>query len=352
MGGLYTGSWNCGCGTALKEMAETKRQYGKEPDPSSADYEHDRIAYHVVISWSPGEAVLPEKAMEITRRFCEEYLPGYEAVYSAHLDTEHMHTHIIFNSVNYKTGRKYHFPADEWEKNIQPLIDRLCKAYGLRTLEEDTGKSIVEYTRERKEEKKNNSARKNRKHNGNYCYRKQQEDEYSISDYVRDDIDRLIESCGSFEEFVQKLQEQGYEIRYGESEKYGTYMKLRNVGMKRFRRTYTLGADYTVDMIKRRIEAYHEPLGNTTNIMASPVSGVGVATSTGIPEIDNALNIIKALFIGLISTIGVIILAKGISDTAIGYQQQDSHGMFDGIKGIAAGAIMAFIGIIIALLGF
>lgn len=48
-------------------------------------------------------------------------------------------------------------------------------------------------------------------------------------------------------------------------------------------------------------------LGNTTNIMASPVSGVGVATSTGIPEIDNALNIIKALFIGLISTIGVII---------------------------------------------
>lgn len=260
LGGLYTGSWNCGCGTALKEMAETKRQYGKEPDPSSADYEHDRIAYHVVISWSPGEAVLPEKAMEITRRFCEEYLPGYEAVYSAHLDTEHMHTHIIFNSVNYKTGRKYHFPADEWEKNIQPLIDRLCKAYGLRTLEEDTGKSIVEYTRERKEEKKNNSARKNRKHNGNYCYRKQQEDEYSISDYVRDDIDRLIESCGSFEEFVQKLQEQGYEIRYGESEKYGTYMKLRNVGMKRFRRTYTLGADYTVDMIKRRIEAYHEPL--------------------------------------------------------------------------------------------
>ena len=41
-------------------------------------------------------------------------------------------------------------------------------------------------------------------------------------------------------------------------------------------------------------------LGNATNIMASPVSGVGVATSTGIPEIDNALNIIKALFIGLI----------------------------------------------------
>ncbi len=93
-------------------------------------------------------------------------------------------------------------------------------------------------------------------------------------------------------------------------------------------------------------------LGNATNIMASPVSGAGVATSTGIPEIDNALNIIKALFIGLISTIGVIILAKGISDTAIGYQQQDSHGMFDGIKGIAAGAIMAFIGVLLALLGF
>lgn len=260
LGGLYTASQNCRCETALKEMIETKRQYGKEPDPQSQGYEHDRLGYHIVISWSPEEAVSPETALEITRKFCEKYLPDYEAVYSAHLDTEHMHTHIIFNSVNYKTGRKYHFPADEWERKIQPLMDQLCKEQGLHTLEEDTGKSIEEYAKERQEEKWKKNTRRGRKTHGNYQYQNEGKDDYSLSDYIRDDIDMLIGRSESFEEFEEKLKDLGYEIGYGKSEKYGTYMKLRTYGMKRFRRTHTLGADYTLDMIKRRIEAYHKEL--------------------------------------------------------------------------------------------
>ncbi|MBP3488819.1 MAG: relaxase/mobilization nuclease domain-containing protein [Roseburia sp.] len=260
LGGLYTASLNCRCETALKEMIETKRQYGKEPDPQSQGYEHDRLGYHIVISWSPKEAVSPETAMEITRQFCEKYLPDYEAVYSAHLDTEHMHTHIVFNSVNYKTGRKYHFPADEWERNIQPLMDQLCKEQGLHTLEEDTGISIAEYAKERQEKKRMKSTGRGRKAHGNYHYQKEGKDGYSMSDYIRDDIDMLIGSSENFAEFEEKLKDLGYEIGYGKSEKYGTYMKLRTYGMKRFRRTHTLGADYTLDMIKRRINAYHKEL--------------------------------------------------------------------------------------------
>lgn len=87
-------------------------------------------------------------------------------------------------------------------------------------------------------------------------------------------------------------------------------------------------------------------------VLAGDTSGGGMTTSTGIPELDNAFAIIKAIFIGLIAVIGVIILAKGISDTAVAYQQQDSHGMYDGAKGIAAGAVMAFISVILGVLGF
>ena len=90
----------------------------------------------------------------------------------------------------------------------------------------------------------------------------------------------------------------------------------------------------------------------TTKVLANGTSGGGMQTSTGIPEIDNAFAVIKALFIGLIGLIGVIILAKNISDTAVAYQEKDSHGMYDGAKGIAAGAIMAFISGILAILGF
>ena len=79
--------------------------------------------------------------------------------------------------------------------------------------------------------------------------------------------------------------------------------------------------------------------------------GGGTSTSTGIAQIDNMLATIKMLFLGIVAAIGLIILIKGIADTAQAYQQQDSHGMYDGAKGIAAGAIMVFIGAILTALG-
>lgn len=271
MGGLYTGSFGCSCENAWKEMAETKRQYGKEPQPGTKGYEHDRLAYHFVLSWSPEEQVSPELAMEITRKFCETLLEGYEVVYSAHTDQAHMHTHIIFNSVNYKTGRKYRYEKNDWEKILQPLLDRLCAEQGLHKLEDDTGKTLEEHAAERW--KKNISPDnfwKNKK-KGNHAYRNDKKEEYSISDYIREDIDTLIRETDSFPEFEKRLKEMGYAVRYGNSEKYGEYMAVRTAGMKRFRRTQTLGADYTLSMIKSRIAAYHSALPEESREEAGPV---------------------------------------------------------------------------------
>lgn len=268
LGGLYTAGWNCSCESALEEMIHTKQQYGKEPDPEKKSYKNNRLASHFVISWSPKEGVPPETAMEITRKFVEEYLPGYEAVCSAHIDTEHMHTHIIFNSVNYKTGRKYHCPVNEWEKNLQPLLDRLCKEQGLHTLEEDTGISISDYIADRGGKKPShtdtdNAEKRGRKYESR-GYEKESRIEYTFSDYLREDIDMLIEKSRNFEMFEQNLKEMGYEIAYGNSEKFGTYMKIRGPEMKRFRRTHTLGSDYTLDMIKSRMDAWHRELPEDT----------------------------------------------------------------------------------------
>lgn len=253
-GGLYTGSLNCSCQTALTEMAETKRQYGKEPVPGSKSYETDRLAYHFVLSWSPREQVPPELALHITQQFCEEVLRDYEAVYSAHTDTAHMHTHIIFNSVNYKNGHKYRYRKRDWERMLQPLLDRLCKEYGLHTLEEDTGKSLMQNAAERRRQMVGKSTDGANKKSG------ENKEGYTLSDYIREDIDALIGESRSFDEFEEKLEESGYELKYGKSEKYGEYMAVKNAEMKNFRKTYILGADYTLDMIKRRIAAYHEPL--------------------------------------------------------------------------------------------
>lgn len=267
---MYTGSCNCRCETALKEMIDTKKQYGKEPVPGTRGYENNRLAYHLIISWSPKEHVSPELAMEIAGRFCEKELSDYEVVYSAHTDTEHMHAYIIFNSVNFRTGCKYRYNKNDWERKLQPLVDQLCKEQGLHELKDDTGKTFSEYAMERKRTRRNkklsdkvtgsNNFSKDKKTHGNRKYRKEASEEYSMSDYLRDEIDRLIMSSSNFEEFEQLMRDDGYEIKYGNSERYGMYMAVRNSEMQRFRRTQTLGGDYTLSMIKKRIELFHSEL--------------------------------------------------------------------------------------------
>ena len=90
---------------------------------------------------------------------------------------------------------------------------------------------------------------------------------------------------------------------------------------------------------------------NTIAVMAADEEKKANVVNTGIEQVDNVLSTLKTLFLGLVAGIGLIILIKGIADTAQAYQQQDSHGMYDGAKGIAAGAIMTFAGSILTLMG-
>lgn len=255
LGGLYTGSCNCISATSTEEMYRTQLQYGKEPKN-----EHDRVGYHFVISWKAEENVAPETALEIAKQFCEEYLPGYEAVYSVHTDQEHTHAHIVFNSVSYKTGYKYHYKNGDWAKIQMPLLNRLCREHGLHTLETDTGITLEEYEQERKKRNRNRYKGPKAALHGNHTYRNEKAEDFSFSDYVREDIDTLVMECSDLKEFECKMEERGYQIRYGNSEKYGKYMAVKNQEMKRFRRTYSLGNDYTLEMIGHRIAAFHNPI--------------------------------------------------------------------------------------------
>ncbi|UQT50522.1 relaxase/mobilization nuclease domain-containing protein [Flavonifractor plautii] len=105
-------------------MLETKRAVGKE---GGVQY------YHLIQSFQPGE-VTPELALEIAREFAEEHLPGYQTVIGVHVDKEHIHAHILFNSVNADTGEKYHSNAQSYYRQIRAISDRLCRERGLSVL--------------------------------------------------------------------------------------------------------------------------------------------------------------------------------------------------------------------------
>lgn len=277
--GYYTGALNCNLETALNDMIQTKQFYGKDSNNKKS-----RTGYHWTISWSPEEHVDYDAAMDVARKFCDEVLKDYECVYSVHTDQAHTHCHIVFNSVNYTNGKKFRYEDGDWAKMFQPELDKLCKEKGLHTLEEDTGMSNEEYYKEQSQSKNSNTKRKSNHNNsgykmedakeksyykrrGNNKYYNEKTAEYTKSEFIKKDVDDAILSSYSLDEFYRLLEEWGYKIRFGKSEKYGEYFALSGRGMERARRNYALGKGYSIESIKKRIDIKNNPLPQYNSVI-------------------------------------------------------------------------------------
>ena len=121
---ILTARLNCEPDREVRQMLETKRDYGKE---DGVQY------YHMIQSFRPSE-ITPELALEIAKEFASEHLPGYQTVIGVHVDKEHIHAHILFNSVNADTGEKYHSNAQSYYRQIRDISDRLCREHGLSVI--------------------------------------------------------------------------------------------------------------------------------------------------------------------------------------------------------------------------
>ena len=120
---VLVGSVNCLPDTAFEQMEETKNIFHKTGK---------RQGYHVIISFSPEEKVTAEQAMYVLEHFAKEVLgDDYEAVYAVHTDREHMHGHLIWNSVSMTTGKKYNSPKGNWKNHLQPITNKYCDELGL-----------------------------------------------------------------------------------------------------------------------------------------------------------------------------------------------------------------------------
>lgn len=116
---------NCSPDTALEEFRYVKQKYGKEDG---------RTYYHIVQSFSTEDDITPETAYEIGMKFAE-YFPGFQIVVATHRNTNHVHNHLIMNSVNYENGKKFHQSRDELLQ-VKAYSNELCQEYGLSVTEE------------------------------------------------------------------------------------------------------------------------------------------------------------------------------------------------------------------------
>ena len=201
----------------------------------------NNLAFHLIQSFEPGE-VDYETAHKIGKQLADAVTKGqHEYVLTTHIDKGHVHNHIIFCAANFVDHRKYNSNKRSYY-GIRNMSDKLCRENGLSVVvpgKGSKGKSYAEYQAE-----KTGTSWKGK---------------------LKTAIDALISQVSSFEELLQRLQAAGYEIKPGK------YISCRAPGQERFTRLKTLGADYTEDALKERIE------GKRTRAAKAPRADRGVS---------------------------------------------------------------------------
>ena len=233
--------------------------FGCSPETADIEFEFtiaqalnrgNNLAHHLIQSFEPGE-VDYQKAHEIGKQLADAVTKGqYEYVLTTHIDKGHVHNHIIFCAVNFVDHHKYNSNKRSYY-GIRNMSDRLCRENGLSVVvpgKGSKGKSYAEYLAE-----KTGTSWKGK---------------------LKIAVDGLIPQVSSFEELLSRLQAAGYEIKPGK------YVSCRAPGQERFTRLKTLGADYTEEAIRERIE------GRRTRTAKAPKAERGVSL---LIDIENSI---------------------------------------------------------------
>ena len=209
---------SCLCETAFFDMRANNLRWHKTGGVQG---------YHLVQSFAEGE-VTPELAHQIGVELADQLLSGrYQAVVTTHLNTRHIHNHIVWCAVALDNGRKYHSNARSYYTEVRAKSDALCRQYGLSVIE--TPES---------ERGKRQYAKWQAETSGQPTWRTA----------IRMDVDEAISMALTWRQFLAILEQKGYEIRMGRK-----YPTLRPPGKERFVRFKTLGKSYTPEAIRQRI---------------------------------------------------------------------------------------------------
>lgn len=198
-------------------LAEVEKSDPNHTNRSHPDFSHPDPS--ISPRYAPGE-VTPEEAHAAGVEFARRLLGNsYEAVISTHLDREHLHCHIVFNSVSFVDGRKYRSDFQSYFGTLRETSNAVSRDHGLSVIEETTGqgKHYAEWEAERTGKE-------------------------TVRGLIRRDIDAAIRESFTFESFLTALRRQGYSIKYGPNVK---HTAICPPGGQRFFRLSGMGERYT-----------------------------------------------------------------------------------------------------------
>ena len=213
---ILVGGINCLPDTAFEQMEETKNIFHKTGK---------RQGYHVIISFSPEEKVTAEQAMYVLEHFAKDVLgDDYEAVYAVHTDREHMHGHLIWNSVSMTTGKKYNSPKGNWKNHLQPITNKYCDELGLSIMP-------AEYSRNPKNISRDKWKR-----------------EMSMKEIILRDAKMCAYAAGNVEHFKYLMKRLGYVF------KKDAWMEVQAPGFRYYHKLAKLDEMFSEDMLRHYVD--------------------------------------------------------------------------------------------------
>lgn len=214
---------NCQLDTACLDMLETKHRWDKENRPVQG--------YHIIHSYAPGE-VSPEQAQKLSIEFARRLIGDrFEAVVATHVDHEHIHSHIVFNSVSCTDGKMFRSDFKAYYGNIRDVSNTISRENGLSVIEpKGKGKQYAQWSAEK-------------------------QGKPTIRGLIRQDMDAALSGAISMQTFFAALERQGYTVKRGANVK---HTAIKPPGSEHFIRLDSLGEGYTEADLKARLRGEAE----------------------------------------------------------------------------------------------
>ena len=202
------------------------------------DKDSGRMYAHNIISWHKDEQITPEQALEFGKEFAENWFSGFQTLVAVHKDKDHIHCHLVTNSVSYEDGRKLHNTRKDLEC-MKQLTNQMCRERELTVAEKGKhfdGSQI---------EKGEVIAWSKDKYN---LFRQQVKDSF-VADCAMAVL-KALENCISKEKFIEKMKQFGWNVNWTEKRKHITF---QNQDGKKVRDS-NLSKTFHLDISKEDLE--------------------------------------------------------------------------------------------------
>ena len=250
--------WNCIAQSVLSEMQLTKERFRKTDG---------RQYYHFVQSFAETDDLTPQKAHAIALELAQREFPNFEVLVATHIDTDHLHSHLIVNSVSFRDGKKLHQSAADLQAH-RTVNDEICAAHGLAILPPP----------EKQVKQKRMSSRE---------YRSAAKGE-SWKFRLMNTIDQCMRYASTKEEFRSLMESEGYQVRWTDGRKNITYttpggMKCRDDRLHDIKYTKEVMEDefrIRAEIVRGRTETA-EPAAAVSPYAPSASAPAGVEQTAG-----------------------------------------------------------------------